>query len=129
MQQLQRWPPEIIKLAGNGCSNCSLVLREDQRQGQLIGKYAIECRAVSAAAKDFSACAMSFIANVIEGTKAYSPAECRRRRAARGNPRQHQHALRSGGAAPNAARHRSLRTQQENTLKVFDWGGAVESCV
>ena len=113
------------KDAGNGCSNCSLVLREDQRQGQLIGKYAIECRAVGAAAEDFSACAMGSLANVIEGT------------ALEGVGHKRILLLSVAGGAQLAAIRVNISTHyavgaQRPTLRdiaVFDWGGAVESCV
>ena len=36
-----RW--ELPQNAGT-CSNCSLVIREDQTSGQLIGNYSLQCQ-------------------------------------------------------------------------------------
>ena len=40
----ERNGPGQLPVSAGSCQNCSLVLRENQTQGQLIGEYTLQCQ-------------------------------------------------------------------------------------
>ena len=121
------WTLPAATTTVGGCTNCSLVVREDQTRGQLIGAYTLQCRAVGAASTDWSACTMGSLGTVIRSDAA----------ALTGVGHKRILLLNVAGGKLLAAirmkvvSHYAVGTQLPTLrdLALFDWGGNVEHCV
>ena len=109
------------------CSNCSLVLREDQTRGQLIGAFTLECNALHAPATDWTACTMGTLANVITAD-ANSMVGIGHKRILLLNVKDSKQLT---AIRMTVVSHYATGTQLPTLRDValYDWGGSVEDCV
>ena len=130
-----------LPMKAKACQNCSLVIREDQRNGQLIGNYTLECQsecdhatadnacsrhatARTGWAKPWSACKMGSLPGAISKQSLLQGVG-------------HKRILMLDVGAPlvgiRLAIHSTFATVDQvptlRDMELYDWGGDVERCV
>lgn len=121
---------EFPALSAAAAVNLSVVLREDQTQGQLIGNYSLECR--PAAGGSYSPCPPGTLSGAISECQLGADGVCQfvgvghKRILVLG-------ALPAGlsGVRVVVRSHFAVGAQEPalRDLEIFDWSGAIESCV